>query len=276
MLHVRWQNVLGLALSQYVAAIFLFNEAVYWRHTLSEGKLHGLVFAVAFLVAGGYLINNFYDREKDSINRPIRTAIESNIRKSTVLYGYLVFTLIGSLLALMVSGRAFLYYSGYAFLLWAYSHKFKRITLLGNLVATLLIVVPFFGLLLYYQVHQSLIIYYGFFYSWLFFMRESAKDIRYYKGDLMVEYQTVPVVFGLRRALLFTRGYAFVGMLVCTGLWFMPVHDVIKMFAALVFFVFVVVASRFSGKNAVKQAAFLHLVLRVFLIVGIAVLPLLR
>ncbi len=276
MLHVRWQNVVGLAISQYVAAVMLFNDVSEWQQTLSEGKLHGLIFSVAFLVAGGYLINNFYDREKDRINRPIRTAIESNIRKSSVLYGYLAFTLTGSLLALLVSGRAFLYYSAYAFLLWAYSHKFKRITLLGNLVATLLVVVPFFGLLLYYHVQRPVVVYYGFFYSWLFFMRESVKDIRYYKGDMLLTYQTVPVVFGLRRAIAFLRAYAFVGMLISLGLFALSVHDVLSAFALLIFVFFVVIWFRFRGSRAVKWAPSIHTVLRVFLILGILVLPLLR
>ncbi len=275
MLHVRWQNVLGLAVSQYIAAVFLFNNMIDWRQTLMEYKLHGIVFSVAFLVAGGYLINNFYDREKDRINRPLRTAIEANIRKSTVLYGYLAFTLAGSLLALSVSGRAFLYYSGYAFLLWAYSHKFKRITLLGNLMATLLVVVPFFGLLLYYHVQQPIVVYYGFFYSWLFFMRESVKDIRYYKGDMLLAYQTVPVVFGLRRAIAFMRAYAVVGMLTCIGLWVLSIHHVLTAFSGLVFTVFALVWVRFRGVQAVTWAPSLHLALRVFLIVGILVLPLL-
>ncbi len=276
LLQVRWQNVIGLAIAQYVSAVFLFNDPEYWRSTISEYKLHGLIFSVAFLVAGGYLINNFYDREKDRINRPIRTAIEATIKKSTVLYGYLTFTILGSLLALSVSGRAFLFYAGYAFLMWAYSHKFKRITLLGNLLATFLVVIPFFGLLIYYNGYRWFIFYYGFFYSWLFFVRETVKDIRYYKGDLLTDYQTLPVVLGLKQALRLLQMHAFLGVFIAAGLWLHPFNVWLHGLSAITMVVFAVVVFYFRGKKTVSRARHLHLVMRLLLILGILIIPVLR
>ncbi|MCC5918366.1 MAG: UbiA family prenyltransferase [Cryomorphaceae bacterium] len=274
LLQIRWHNILAMAVAQYITAIFLFNKPAAWKEILSDAKLHLIVFSVAFLVAGGYLINNFYDREKDRINRPLRTAIEANIKKSTVLYGYFFFTLLGSLLAFMVSYRALLFFGGYAFLLWAYSHKFKKITLFGNLIATLLVVIPFFGLLLYYDVSNLLIFYYGFFFSWLLFLKETVKDFRYYKGDLVMNYPTVPVALGIIRAGKLLKTYAGIGIIICLGLWLLPFSKTPKILAATVsiayFYIFIFL--RFD-ENTTTKSKWLLSFLKLLLITGIAILP---
>ena len=273
LLQVRWQNVLGMAVAQYIAAVFLFDNAHSWTQTLSDGKLHGIVFSVAFLVAGGYLINNFYDREKDYINRPLRTAIEGKVQKSTVLYGYFTTTLIGSLIALAVSFNAFLFFGGYAFLLWAYSHKFKKITLLGNLIATFLVVIPFFGLLLYYHVMNLLVIYYGFFFSWLLFMRESIKDIRFYKGDMVMEYHTVPVALGLSKAIRLLQVYALLGIVISIGLWLLPFSVYTRYFSLPVIAAYAYILIYLSKNNLFRNAFLLHNGLKILLVLGIGLLP---
>jgi 4-hydroxybenzoate polyprenyltransferase len=273
LLQVRWQNVLGMAIAQYIAAIYLFNKNHPWTETLGDGKLHGIVFSVAFLVAGGYLINNFYDHEKDHINRPLRTAIEDNLRKSTVLYGYFITTIIGSLIALAVSFKAFLFYGGYAFLLWAYSHKFKKITFLGNLIATFLVVIPFFGLLLYYHALNLLVVYYGFFFSWLLFMRESIKDIRFYKGDMVMEYLTVPVALGLSKAIRLLRVYALLGILISAGLWLLPFSRITQYYSLPVIAAYTYILIFLSRKNLFHNAFLLHNGLKILLVSGIGLLP---
>jgi 4-hydroxybenzoate polyprenyltransferase len=278
LLQLRWQNVLGLVFAQYVAALFLFNKAENWASTLFDYKLHFLIIAVGLLTAGGYIINNFYDREKDRINRPIRTAIESSIPKAHMLYTYFIVTMLGSLVALGVSFRAFLFYSGYAFLLWAYSHKFKKITLLGNLIATFLVVIPFFGLILYYNEIHPLMVYYGFFYSWMLFIRESVKDLRFYKGDVALGYQTVPVALGLSKAVRMLRVYALVGVLIALGVWllsFKGIHfsSLAKGFSVLTIIAYSYIIFFFKTPKRFRRAAYMHMVLKGGLFSGILIIP---
>ncbi|TVQ76663.1 MAG: hypothetical protein EA358_08890 [Flavobacteriales bacterium] len=278
LLQLRWQNVAAIVVSQYIAAVFLFNDSENWRHTLTDFKLHGLIFSVALLTAGGYIINNFYDKEKDRINRPIRTAIESSIPKARMLYTYFSVSILGSLIALSVSFRAFVYYSVYAFLLWAYSHKFKKITLLGNLIATFLVVIPFFGLLLYYREANPLVFYYGFFYSWMLFMKESVKDLRFFRGDVIMEYQTVPVALGLSKAVKMLRAYAVVGILIALGFWFVTFQgnsfsQYAQIFALLSIVAYSYILFFFRTPKRFRRAAYMHLVLRGGLISGILLLP---
>lgn len=278
LLQLRWQNVVGLVFAQYIAALFLFNEAENWTSTLLDYKLHLLILAVGLLTAGGYIINNFYDREKDRINRPIRTAIESSIPKAYMLYTYFIVTALGSLVAFGVSFRAFLFYGGYAFLLWAYSHKFKKITLLGNLIATFLVVIPFFGLILYYNEIHPLMVYYGFFYSWMLFIRESVKDIRFYKGDVALEYQTVPVALGLSKAVGMLRVYAIVGVIVALGMWWIHYDGIafsneVRFFSVLSIIAYAYIIIYFKTPERFRRAAYMHMVLKGGLLTGILIIP---
>jgi 4-hydroxybenzoate polyprenyltransferase len=88
---VRWYNIFFLALAQYLTVIFILNEAETWKRLLLDPKVHYIVFASLFSVAAGYIINNFYDLEKDLINRPTKTFYEKILRQSTTLKLYFLF-----------------------------------------------------------------------------------------------------------------------------------------------------------------------------------------
>src|SRR5690606_22490509 len=113
---VRWYNIFFLALAQYLAVVFILNAHHDWWETITNPNLHLIVFASLFSVAGGYLINNFYDLEKDLINRPNKTVFEKIVKQSTSLRLYFLFNVIGALLALLVSFHVFLFFSGFIFL----------------------------------------------------------------------------------------------------------------------------------------------------------------
>lgn len=196
---VRWYNIFFLALAQYLAVVFILNDPKDWASTLLNPNLHLIVFASLFCIAGGYIINNFYDLEKDLINRPNKTVFEKIIRKSTTLNIYFLFNFIGAALAFLVSFNVFLYFSAYIFILWFYSHKLKKITLLGNLVASVLSIMPFFAIFIYYHLHDWQVVIYVGFLGFLIFIREIIKDLEAIKGDVIAGYPTLPVTIGIAR-----------------------------------------------------------------------------
>lgn len=196
---VRWYNILLLATAQYLTGVFVMNDPRQWKHTLLDGSLHLVVLASLFVIAGGFIINNFYDREKDIINRPQQTVFERLVSKGTGLNLYVTFNLVGFLLAYIVSWRAWLFYAVYAFGLWFYSHKLKKITLLGNLAASALSVIPFFGIFFYYDYPGLQLVLYVAMMVVVLFAREMVKDVTGIKGDVMTGYPTVPATVGLRR-----------------------------------------------------------------------------
>lgn len=209
---VRWYNIFFLALAQYLAVLFVLNEPSDWRWLLLDLKVHAIVFASLFSVAGGYIINNFYDLERDLINRPDKTLYEKILRQSTTLRLYFLFATIGVLLGGSVSFNVFLFFAAFNFLLWLYSHKLKKITFIGNLMAALLSITPFFAIFLYFHLQDLLILTYVSFILLVIFIREIIKDLEALKGDVILGYPTLPVKLGLKRTKWIVALFTFTGL----------------------------------------------------------------
>mgnify|MGYP001945822791 CR=1 FL=1 len=217
---VRWYNIFFLALSQYLAVVFILNPKENWKQTLSNPNLHYLVFASLFCIAAGYIINNFYDLEKDLINRPNKTVYEKILRQSTTLRLYFLFNTIGAVLALMASPKVLLFFSAYIFGLWFYSHKLKKITFVGNLTAALLSITPFFAIFIYYHLEDLLILTYISFILLIIFIREIIKDLEALKGDVIVGYPTLPATFGLKNTKWLVAVFAVLGALPAAAIFY--------------------------------------------------------
>ena len=63
-------TILVLVAAQYLSARYILAPQKTWITHLTDLNLFLLVLASSFAIAGGYIINNFYDAEKDRINRP--------------------------------------------------------------------------------------------------------------------------------------------------------------------------------------------------------------
>jgi 4-hydroxybenzoate polyprenyltransferase len=209
---VRWYNIFFLALSQYLAVIFILDEPQNWFALLTDYKLHLIVFASLFSVAAGYIINNFYDLEKDLINRPKKTLYEKILKQSTTLRLYFLFATLSVAMAATVSFNVFLFFSGFNFALWFYSHKLKKITFVGNLMAALLSITPFFATFLYYHLQDLLILTYVSFVLLIIFIREIVKDLEALKGDLIIGYPTLPVRLGVGKTKILISLFTLAGL----------------------------------------------------------------
>ena len=124
---VRWLNILLTIFAQYLAAVFILNPSKNYIEVLSNPKLHLMTFASAFIIAGGYIINSFYDLEKDLVNRPEKTLFGRIVSRQFCLNCYFLFNTIGLAIASLASWRMFLFYFLFSVGLWAYSHKFQKI-----------------------------------------------------------------------------------------------------------------------------------------------------
>ncbi len=152
----------------------------------------------SLVIAAGYIINSFYDSEKDQINKPTKTAIDNLVSKKTKLTIYFIFNAAAVLIGLFISIRAALFMAVFSFAIWLYSHKLKRITFVGNVVASILAIVPFFAIFLYYKNISVLIMLHATFLSLLILIRELVKDMLTYRGDLIYGYQTIPVRYSMQ------------------------------------------------------------------------------
>ncbi len=193
---VRGYNIGLVVLAQYLTSIFILAHEITMIEVLFDPSLFVLVLSTVGAIASGYIINNFYDREKDLINRPQKSILDHLVSQKTKLSLYFVINILVLIFSSLISLRAGLFFAGYMFFIWLYSHKIKKQPVLGNLTSALLSITPFFAILLYFKNYNLLIFVFGFYLFLILAIRELAKDLENIKGDLTLNYKTVPVVYG--------------------------------------------------------------------------------
>ncbi|WP_035654270.1 geranylgeranylglycerol-phosphate geranylgeranyltransferase [Flavobacterium saliperosum] len=193
---VRGYNIPIIVLAQYLSSIFILAPEKRALDVILDWRLFIIVFVSTLTIASGYIINNFYDSEKDLINRPNKSMLDRLVSQKTKLQVYFGLNFLATALAYIISWRAALFFAVYIFLIWFYSHKLKKYPIIGNLTASLLAVLPFFGILLYFKNFYHVIFAHASFLLLLILIREMIKDLENIKGDVANDYQTIPVRFG--------------------------------------------------------------------------------
>ncbi|MFM9060853.1 MAG: geranylgeranylglycerol-phosphate geranylgeranyltransferase [Bacteroidota bacterium] len=197
---IRWYNLATVALAQLLAAGFLLDQysALGWRF-LIDRELWQIVGGTALMLAGGYLLNAFYDLEKDMANHPVKVIMGRVIRPSQALQAWIALSMLTVVVIWPLGWRFLAYYALYGGGLWLYSHKLKRIPLLGNASAILLLMAAFMALVLYYRDANIPTLVFVFYVGILEWIRGLVKDCQNVRGDAIYGYRTVPVVLGLRK-----------------------------------------------------------------------------
>jgi 4-hydroxybenzoate polyprenyltransferase len=215
---IRVQNLLFIILAQVLIRFFLFepfNIAV----ALSHFDFLLLVIATSCIAAAGYIINDLYDIETDSINKKNNVLIGKSISEKSGYNLYFVLNVIGVGLGFYISNK--INHPGFASLfiivsalLYLYASYLKGVVIVGNLlVATLvgfsLLIVGIFDL---YPVINpvnkvtqatifGIILDYALFAFYLNFIREIIKDIQDMNGDKNAGINTLPIILGKKRTL---------------------------------------------------------------------------
>ena len=193
---IRGYNILVIALAQYLASIYILSPNLPLRAVVLDLKLFVLVLASSLVIAGGYIINSFYDSEKDLINKPRKSMLDRLVGQRTKLTTYFVLNFLSVLLASSVSFRAVLFFSAYIFGIWLYSHKLKRIPFVGNMVSAILAITPFFAVFVYYKNFEAVIFVHAIYLFLLILVREMIKDLENIAGDMAQGYRTIPLLYG--------------------------------------------------------------------------------
>jgi 4-hydroxybenzoate polyprenyltransferase len=273
---VRGYNILIIIIAQYLASVYILAPFKSAQSVLLDSYLFALVLASALVIASGYIINNFYDSEKDLINRPQKSMLDRLVSQKTKLSGYFLLNFLALVLAAYVSHRAVLFFLGYIFLIWFYSHKLKKFLFVGNITASILAILPFFIVFIYYRNFQTVIFVYAFFLQLILSMRELVKDLENIKGDLTLDYKTIPVVYGER--------FAKVMLSVIVALTLLPIfmlifyYEIGKMnyffyFSLVLLLVFMGVLWKSSRKF---HYLILHNILKCIVVVGVFSIPLIN
>ncbi len=193
---VRGYNILVVVLAQYLTAIYILAYNKPLKSVVYDINLLLLVLASAAVIAGGYIINNFYDSEKDLINRPLKSKLDRLVSQNTKLSFYFVLNFVAVIMASYVAFPAVLFFSVYIFSIWLYSNKLKKMPFIGNLTSAILTILPFFAIFMYYKNFETVIFVHAIFLFLIVSMRELTKDLENIKGDVAQNYSTIPVVYG--------------------------------------------------------------------------------
>ena len=103
----RWYNIFLVIVSLYFVQIFIFDTSKRFLLTLQSINIHLYVFSILFIIMGGYLINSFYDFEKDMINQPSKTYFGRLISKKSCLNIYVIVNIFGISAAALISKSVF-------------------------------------------------------------------------------------------------------------------------------------------------------------------------
>ena len=273
---VRGYNVFVIALAQYLSAIFILAPERRALDIILDWRLFVLVIASTFAIASGYIINNFYDAKKDIINRPKKSYLDRLVSQKTQLQVYFTLNFFSALLGYIISWRAALFYSVYIFIIWFYSHKLKKILFVGNITASLLAVLPFFGILMYFKNFYHVIFAHAIFLFLIILIREIIKDLENIEGDLSNNYQTIPVKFGENFA---KKIISFLLLMTVIPVYFLiNVYDVGYMdiyFYASYILLLIFVLKLWNSEGKVDYIK-LHFLLKIILLAGVVCIVLIK
>ena len=219
---VRGYNILIIVIAQYLTSIYILAHDKPLGQVIFDLKLLMLVLASSVTIAGGYIINNFYDFEKDLINRPQKSMLDRLVGQNTKLSFYFTLNFIAVIMASYVSFRAVVFFSIFIFAIWFYSHKLKKLPIIGNLSSAVLTITPFFVVFIYYKNFETIIFVHATFLFLIIAMRELVKDLENIKGDLALNYKTIPIVYGEKASKRM--------LMVFTLLTFIPIYFIVNRF----------------------------------------------
>ena len=194
---VRGYNLIILMLAEYLASLFIFAPEDTHLKILTSYKINGIILISVLCVAAGYIINNFYDLEKDSIKRPMQTYLQKQVSQGFKLSVYTILNAAALILAATISWRVFIYFFIYQFLVWFYSHKMNRFALIKNLYMVGLRIMPFFALLIYFDNFDFNLFLHASFLTILLLVTDIVKDLASKQADLIYNYNSIPVKYGV-------------------------------------------------------------------------------
>ncbi|NHF60671.1 UbiA family prenyltransferase [Flavobacteriaceae bacterium TP-CH-4] len=266
---VRGYNILIIVIAQYLASIFILSPDLQLRKVVFDINLFLIVLASAMVIASGYIINNFYDAEKDLINKPRKSMLDRLVSQRFKLTTYFLLNFLAVFAASYVSFKAVVFFSAYIFGIWFYSHKLKKVPFVGNVVSVTLAIAPFFAVFVYYKNFETVIFVHAIFLFCLMLAREMIKDLENIAGDLAQDYRTIPIIYGAR--------ISKIGISILILLTLVPSWLLIKKFeigsmdyyfkgCVLLLVLFLMLLWR---SNTKKDYVWLHNILKFVIIVGV-------
>ena len=183
------------------------------------------------------------------------------------LYFFLNF--LGFILGWFVSWKAALFFAVYIFGIWFYSHKLKKYAFTGLISATVLTILPFFAVFVYYKNFSKIIFIHAIFLFLVIMVRELIKDLENIKGALANNYKTFSVVYGELKTKQLSIFLLVLTLIPEVFLLSYPAIGFMKYYFYLSFLVLIYVGFYLWKSNQQSEYTFLHNILKILLLIGV-------
>lgn len=266
---IRGYNILVLVMAQYLAAIFIFSPKRYVRSIVLDVDLFYIVLASICVIASGYIINNFYDVKVDRINRPLKSNLDNYVKQSTKLKLYFTLNFIGFSFGYLISWKAGLFFAGYIFGIWFYSHKLKKYPFTGLISATILTILPFFAVFIYFKNFSKIIFVHAVFLFLVIMVRELLKDLQNMKGAIINNYDTFPIVYGEKKTKQLSILLLVLTLFPIVVLFSYPALSYMRYYFYFALIVLIFIGFYLWKSTNTKQYRMMHNVLKILLLIGV-------
>lgn len=198
---------------------------------LADWQYGLLVLSTILIAAGGYVINNIFDQNTDTINKPNNVIVGKTISETYAYNLYIGLTVTGVAIGFYLSNV--IVKPGFASIfiliaatLYLYATSLKQMMIIGNVIVALLlsfsvIIIGIFDL--FPTIHEgnqqqlgvvfSILLDYALFTFFLNFMREIVKDLEDVDGDYNQGMNTLPIAIGKSRTAKIVFGLSFIPIL---------------------------------------------------------------
>ena len=257
---------------------------------LADWQYGLLVLSTILLAAGGYVINNIYDQETDSDNKPNDVIVGRGISETQAYNLYFALTVSGVAIGFYLSNV--IQKPGFASIfilvaatLYLYASSLKQMMLIGNIVVALLlsfsvIIIGIFDLYpatvlenqQQMKIFFSILLDYAVFAFMINILREMIKDIEDMDGDYNQGMNTLPIAIGKLRTCKIIFVLSIIPVLVILLYINKYLLDLLWVTIYLLLFVcgpLILFTIRMLKANTKKDFHFLSLLLKFILLFGI-------
>ncbi len=266
---IRGYNLIILILAQYLAVLFIFAPNTGHRELLKNLKLDGIIFCSILCVAAGYIINNFYDLEKDEIKRPLQVYLQKQVSQGFKLTVYICLNSIALIIGSLISFKVFIFFFIYQFLVWFYSHKINKFAIIKNFYLVIIRVLPFFALLVYFDDFSFNLALHATFLTILLLVTDIVKDLGSQKADVIYNYNSIPIKYGVNFTKILISGFIIIELII--GLLIILKNDVgsMKYFFMLADSIFLIVLLSIWKYKTAQDYKLLHYLFKGMIVLGV-------
>jgi 4-hydroxybenzoate polyprenyltransferase len=286
---IRWKNLLLIILTQLLIKYALF-DAFNVDTRLDDFGFALLVIATVCIAAAGNIINDIYDVETDTINKPNKVIVGKSISEQIAFNLFIILTIVGVgvgfILTNMIDKSSFsAVFIIVSALLYVYASTLKQTLLVGNIVISFLVamsilIIGIFDLvpvitpenkqtqLTFFEILRD----YAVFAFMINFLRELIKDVEDIDGDHNAGMKTLPIVIGRERAIKVIFTLSLIPLFVIT---YYIINYLYKQQLAVGYFLIFIIApllyctvKTFSA-NTKKELHHLSFILKLVMLFGV-------